>query len=114
MVNDQRHNVELRVVDEFLAHQRQRTEQEPGQAHAAVLVAAGRQLHKLILVADRDIRVAGIHVGDGQRAGQAVGDGRYLTRGDGLGESVALDMRLLAGILGAACFTFAWRAVEGG
>ena len=33
--------------------------------------------------------------------------------GDGLGEGVALDARLFAGILGATCFTFARRAVEG-
>ena len=30
-----------------------------------------------------------------KRAGQAVGDGRYLTRGNGFGQSVGLDARLL-------------------
>ena len=33
--------------------------------------------------------------------------------GDGLGEGVGLDTWLLTSFLGAACLTFAWRAVEG-
>ena len=37
---------------------------------------------------------------NGERAGQAVGDGRYLTRGNGLGQGVGLDARLLTSFLG--------------